>query len=390
MAGGQVAGSGKIRVLHLVGSATSELLGELSRLYAADCLAATADPSRYEPVVAYVTPDGKWRFLSDLADASLQAAEPVPLADAAARIASLGIDVAVPQMFCIPGMTHYRALLDLLAIPYVGNRPDVMAVAAHKARTRAIVAAAGVKVPRGEVVGRGDRPTLEPPVVVKPVDSDNSEGVTLVRDRAGYAPALDAALAHSGQALVEEYVELGREVRCGVLELDGALVGLPLEEYDVDPDRKPIRGYDDKLAHDDGGDLYLVAKDARAWIVDPADPLTARVQAVARDCHRALGCRHYGLFDFRVDPDGQPWFLEAGLYCSFASKSVVVMMADAAGMGVRDLFDAMVGEALGGAAGTSAHDAGIPGADAASPGGVGSAVRADVAGVFDHSEGASR
>ena len=27
----------------------------------------------------------------------------------------------VPQMFCIPGMTAYRALFDVLGIPYLGN-----------------------------------------------------------------------------------------------------------------------------------------------------------------------------------------------------------------------------------------------------------------------------
>lgn len=47
-----------LRVLHPVGSAVSELYEDLSRLYAADCLAARADPAGYEPHVAYVTPTG--------------------------------------------------------------------------------------------------------------------------------------------------------------------------------------------------------------------------------------------------------------------------------------------------------------------------------------------
>jgi D-alanine-D-alanine ligase len=40
-------------------------------------------------------------------------------------------------------------------------------------------------------------------------------------------------------------------------------------------------------------------------------------------CREALGCRYYGLFDFRVDPEA--------LYCSFARKSVVVVMAEVGG-----------------------------------------------------------
>ena len=66
------------------------------------------------------------------------------------------------------------------------------------------------------------------------------------------------------------------------------------------------------------------------------------VREAATAAHRALGCRHYSLFDFRIDPDGRPWFLEAGLYCSFARASVVATMAAAAGIGLDDLFASMV------------------------------------------------
>jgi D-alanine-D-alanine ligase len=336
-----------LRVLHLAGSAVSDFLAGLSRLYARDCLAATADPGRYEVHLAYVTPDGRWRFPVDLSPDAIAGAPACDLAGAVRSLTRLRPDVVVPQMFCLPGMTSYRALLDLLGLPYIGSPPDVMALGAHKARAKAVVAAAGVRVPAGQVLGRGDRPSLAPPVVVKPEDGDNSLGTTLVRDRAGYAGALDAAFAHSDRALVESYVELGREVRCGVVVRDGELICLPLEEYRVDPVTKPIRDHADKISRDGNGELKLVAKDpARAWIVDPAEPVTAAVWEAARRCHTALGCRHYGLFDFRIDPDGQPWFLEAGLYCSFATQSVISTMAAAAGLPVRDLFATAIAETL--------------------------------------------
>ena len=329
-----------MRVLHLVGSAVSDFFCDLSRLYARDCLETTADPARYEPVIAYVTPDGRWRFPADLSREAIDAAPSMPLSEA---VGQLHADVAIPQLFCPPGMTHYRALLDLLRIPYLGNPPDVMALAMHKARARAVVAAAGVPVPDGELLRPGDRPAGDPPAVVKPVDVDNSLGVTFVRDRGHYDRALDAAFAHAGEALVERYVELGREVRCGIVVHDGELVCLPLEQYAVDGVRTP----GDKLARDSAGELELVAKDSsRAWIVDADDPLTERVWDVARRCHAALGCRHYSLFDFRVDPDGRPWFLEAGLYCSYARKSVICTMAQATGVDPAELFRRALATAL--------------------------------------------
>lgn len=331
------------RVLHLVGSAVSDFYGELSRLYAVDCLAATEDPARYEVHLAYVTPDRRWRFPAGLRDDAIAAARPMAFAEAVGHLSALRPDLMVPQMFCVPGMTHYRALFDVLGIPYVGNTPDVMALAAHKGRAKAVVAAAGVAVPEGELLRPGDRPSLRPPVVVKPVDADNSLGVALVREPAEYDAALAAALAHADEALVETFVPPGREVRCGIIVQDGRLVCLPLEEYAVDRAGNPIRGHDDKIARTTDGDLRLVAKaTTRAWIVGRDDPVTERVWEAARRCHTALGCRDYSLFDFRIDPQGEPWFLEAGLYCSFARQSVISVMADAAGIATDQLFQMAV------------------------------------------------
>jgi D-alanine-D-alanine ligase len=66
-----------------------------------------------------------------------------------------------------------------------------------------------------------------------------------------------------------------------------------------------------------------------------------------------LGCRHYSLFDFRIDPDGQPWFLEAGLYCCLAEKSVIAVMAKASGISLDTLFQSMLQNALQGRSGTT-------------------------------------
>lgn len=336
------------RVLHLVGSPVDEFHAELSRLYAGACLSALGDVAgdEHEAHIAYVAPGGDWRFPADLSAPALAAAPSHSTAAAIAAITELDVDVMVPQMFCLPGMTAYRALFDVLGIPYVGNRADVMALAADKGKTRAVVAAAGVRVPPGRVVRAADEPVDTPlPVVVKPVDSDNSMGVTLVRERADYAEAVRAALAHGPAALVESYVDLGREVRCGIVVRDGELICLPLEEYAVDPVTKPIRDREDKLARTSDDELFLVAKDAsRAWIVPTDDPITERVWEAARRCHVALGCRHYGLFDFRIDAEGQPWFLEAGPYCSYAPSSVIAVMAAAAGITLDALFAAALHE----------------------------------------------
>jgi D-alanine-D-alanine ligase len=329
-----------MRMLHMVGSAVDEFNAELSRLYAGGCLGALADSADYDPVIAYLTPDRHWRFPRDLSADAIDAAPVLTHAQGISRIAALDVDVAVPQMFCLPGMTEYRSLLDDLDIPYLGNRPATMAIGADKVRARTAVEQHGVAVPEAEIVRRGQESTLALPVVVKPVDTDNSVGVSLARTEAERRSALDLAFAHGEAALVESYIELGREVRCGIVVRDGELLCLPLEEYRVDAEAHPIRVGADKLARRDDGELYLAAKtSASAWIVAPDDPINESVWAAAQLCHEALGCRHYSLFDFRIDPDGAPWFLEAGLYCSYSPHSVIAVMASAIGIGVAELID---------------------------------------------------
>ncbi|MEG3834780.1 MULTISPECIES: ATP-binding protein [unclassified Microcoleus] len=336
-----------VRVLHLVGSAVSDFFCNLSRLYAEDCLKNTANSALYEFHIAYISPDRQWRFPTSLDQGAIAAANPMSLAGAVEVLTQLKIDVMVPQMFCIPGMTQYRSLFDLLHIPYVGNPAELMALTADKAKTKAVVAAAGVSVPLGEVVRAGDRPSIDFPVVLKPLNADNSLGVALVKNAADYDAALETALTHSEEVLVEKFIELGREVRCGIIIKAGELVCLPLEEYALDADTKPIRSYADKLKQNDDGNLSCVAKDStKSWIVDISDPATERVWDMARKCHIALGCRDYSLFDFRIDPQGQPWFLEAGLYCSFAQKSVLSAMTKASGTSLDTFFESMLQNAL--------------------------------------------
>ena len=350
-----------LRVLHLVGSAVDDFYCDLSRLYAENCLEFTANTALYEFHIAYVSPvsearpyggcaneeDRQWRFPTSLSREAIALAKPLSLAEAVQVLTALKIDVMLPQMFCLPGMTYYRSLFDLLKIPYVGNSSDVMALTANKAKAKAVVAASGVRVPKGELLRPGDRPEIATPAVLKPVDADNSLGVVLVKNFSDYDTALQIAFGYSEQVLVETFIELGREVRCGIIVQDGQLICLPLEEYLMDKDQGPIRSYEDKLKRDATGDLTMVAKDNhKSWIVDRTDPITDRVWEAAKKCHVALGCQHYSLFDFRIDPSGQPWFLEAGLYCSFAKTSVISAMAKTSGISLETLFQTMLKNAL--------------------------------------------
>ena len=338
------------RILHLVGSAYNDFYYGLSCRNAHYCLKAMANlKSRQDFQIALITPDGQWRFPTSLSREDISIAKPISLPAAIQFITAQKIDLVILHMYCIPGMTHYRALFDLLKIPYIGNKPDVMAVAAHKGKAKAIVAAAGVKVPFGELLRQGDIPTIPPPAIVKPATGDNSLGMCLVRVATDYDAALKKAFEHGDEVIVEAFIEAGREVRCGIIVKDGQLIALPLEEYPVDPHERPIRTHAVKFPELDADGKFIGYPNddiKRYWITDPNDPITTKVQQAAKKCHIALGCRLGSQFDFRIDPNGEPWFLEAGLYCTFDDGCGIPHMAHAAGISSDELFMTMAKETL--------------------------------------------
>lgn len=326
----------KTRVLHVVGSCTSEYYEGVSRYYATQCIESVSSESRFEHHVAYIHISGEWSVIdSNVFLQDLNSADRIPLHTALSLINDLSIDIVTPHMFDYMGMTAYRALFDVLSLPSIGCDADALALSTNKARTKAVAAMSGVRVPESALVRRGDdlnEHTTLLPAVVKPTEEDNSMGVTFVRDADALEPALCFALEFGDEALVERFVPLGRELRVGILErADGTLSMLPVIEYFL-PEKTPIRTPADKVATGTDGLPIGLASGGRACPAAVDEKLRERLFDMASRAHRALGCRHYSIFDFRVDPDDVPFLLESCLYCSFAPKSALVTMADAAGL----------------------------------------------------------
>ncbi|MDT0575906.1 hypothetical protein RM533_06880 [Croceicoccus sp. F390] len=336
-----------VDILCLFGSPTNREMAELSLVYTRGCIDALQADERFRFVLLHVAPGGVWSMPDAAQTTAIQRAPALSFAQAVAAIAKLPVAVGLPQMFCHAGMTSLRGLFDLLGIPYIGNPPVQMGLAADKRLARAVVAAAEVNVPSGIVVhADGPVPAVALPAIVKPAVADNSDGVSLVRAQEELREALLTAWRFGDVALVEDFIEPGRELRCGIIDRAGERVCLLPQEYPVDADVRPIRTRSDKLAPTADGGLRLVAKDAAStWIVAPDDPVVPVLHEAALRCYRALGCRQYGLFDFRIDRQNRAWFLEAGPYCSFSPQSVIVVMAEAAGISLPDLFAGMVDDA---------------------------------------------
>ena len=90
------------------------------------------------------------------------------------------------------------------------------------------------------------------------------------------------------------------------------------------------------------------APSTRTWFLDSKtdEELIHRIQMSSFDAFLALDLRDFATFDFRVDSEGKPWFLECNLFCSFGPQSVLNIHATHAGITDEVLFDMMIQNAL--------------------------------------------
>merc|ERR1712232_1321920 len=112
---------------------------------------------------------------------------------------------------------------------------------------------------------------------------------------------------------------------------------LPATENLLTPDH-PMRTSTDKISVTDSGlpdaDKFFATNRAEApeyrRSICPApldDELAAKLAEASRRAHKALKCRDFSIFDFRVDPDGEVFMLECQPVCSFARESAMMGMA---------------------------------------------------------------
>ena len=313
-----------LSVLHLVGSAVSDFYYKLSLLYGHKVL----QPAGVNSYYAVMNPDGLWQLGSSLDSLG----DKVSLQEMINQLPQ--VDVVVPHMFCVPGMTSYRAFFeDILGIPVVGAKSDCTALATNKSHTRNIVSAGGVRVAKAQQLRRGETVTMQPPFIVKPNSEDNSMGLTLVREDSEIPSALETGFQYDETLLIEEYIP-GRELRVGVIEKDGELYVLPALEYLLTKDN-PIRTLEDKYSTQSDGvstkqpvDLASRVKIACPATVD--SELRAKLVDAAKKAHNALGYRDYSLYDFRIHEETQePYMLESCSFWSFIEKSVLSRMVKA-------------------------------------------------------------
>lgn len=235
-----------------------------------------------------------------------------------------------------------QAMLDLSGVPYTGSGHLASALAMDKDLAKKLFREAGVATPDWRMVRTANGDTganaelrddvllrIGYPCIVKPSKQGSTVGLTLVRASDELAPAIDLAFQFDDEVMVERFIP-GRELTVAILGDEALPVGEIIPKHEL---------YDYECKYTPG----------MAREVFPADlsaEETAEVQNLALRAFRALKLRGCARIDFRMDPQGAFWCLEANTLPGMTQLSLVPQAAAAAGISFPELCERIVALAL--------------------------------------------
>lgn len=223
-----------------------------------------------------------------------------------------------------------QGLLEVQGIAYTGSGIMASAIAMDKLVSKTMFKNAGLLVPDYVEVDEavGDIP-LKLPVVVKPSREGSSIGVAIVNRNEELCPALEAALAFEGPALVEKFIK-GKEIQIGVLN------GKALGGVEVRP-KGEFYSYEAKYTS--GMTEYILPPELDEAVYKKA--LEAGVLA-----HTSIGAGGATRVDLMVDEDDNIYALEVNTIPGMTETSLLPKIASFAGMDLKGLVEAMAIDGL--------------------------------------------
>lgn len=227
-----------------------------------------------------------------------------------------------------------QAAFDLMGIPYTGAGYLSSAIAMDKDLTKRMVEDVvntpgwkTVEYTAEDIDGLVAHARL--PLVVKPVASGSSIGVSIAYTADELRKSLTDGLALGGRTVLEEYVK-GREIQVGILD------GKALPSIEIIP-KEGFYDYANK--YQPGAALEVCPSEIPAeW--------EEKLRTAALRVYETLGLSVYSRADFIVTGDGQPWFLEINTLPGMTPTSLLPQEAAAVGIDYNQLCQRIVEASL--------------------------------------------
>lgn len=328
--------SSKPRVAVLMGGMSSE--HEVS-LHSGQGVTAALAGGKYEAVPITIARSGDWIFPDGA---------PVSVYDAVPRLRDADVSCVFIALHGAYGEDgRIQGLLDLLGLPYTGSGCAASGLAMDKVRSKAIVAAAGVRVAPEVVFDHGGwstdsaawvRAVAEQvgfPCVIKPACQGSSVGIEIPQNAEAFAAGVPRALHYDEVLLVEQFVR-GVEVTCAVYDAEPGAPPRALPVTEIRPKTAEYFDYEAK---------YTPGASDEITPAEISPDLTEQVQRMAERAHSAVGCQGWSRSDFIIDDAGPVW-IEINTIPGLTQTSLYPQAAAAVGISYADLMTRFIDAAL--------------------------------------------
>lgn len=230
-----------------------------------------------------------------------------------------------------------QGYFDMLQIPYTTCSTIVSAITFDKSICNTVVRSFGIVNVANNVITRKTAPLsleeimqrLRLPVFVKPTSGGSSIGMSKVCKKEDLLAAVEKAFGVWHDVMIEEFIE-GRELSCGVMEIDGEIKALPVTEI------VSMNEFFDYEAKYKGKSNELTPA--------PISPeLTAEIQYLTEEIYKGLHCSGVCRVDFIHDEkQNKVFFLEINTTPGQSAQSIVPQQVRAMGKDTKWLYNTIL------------------------------------------------
>ena len=243
----------------------------------------------------------------------------------------INFDVVFNAIHGTPGEDGLmQAYFELLGIPQNSCDYYQAALTFNKRDLLSVLKPYGIKTATSCYLNLGDEINVDAilntvglPCFVKPNKSGSSFGISKVKSKEEFLPAIETAYKEDNEIIIESFLD-GTEVSVGVINYKGNITVLPITEIVSEND---FFDYEAK---------YL----GKSQEITPArisPEMTEKVSAVAKKAYEVLKMSGFSRSEFII-VNGEPHMLEMNTIPGLTTESLIPQQAKEAGISLTDLF----------------------------------------------------
>ena len=231
-----------------------------------------------------------------------------------------------------------QGYFDILGIRYTGCDVLTSAITFSKSICKQLVQTHGITTPQSVTITQQNDQKIPDiasqftfPCFVKPNNGGSSFGASKVDQPEQLAAAIQKALEHDHEVLVEEYIQ-GQELTCGVYRKNGVAQALPITEI-----VSKNAFFDFQAKYEGASEEITPAR------ID--DSVREQCQQLTEKMYTLLHCRGFVRMDY-ILKEGTLYFIEANTTPGFSKESIFPQQIRAAGLDMKELVNGQLWEVI--------------------------------------------